>query len=362
MFECILFPQKYTSKLGVNWRKIMIANTHTFKAIKGNQAGKSFYISMCSLKQVAKLFTFNDVDIPAEQRAQRTLRKARIPRIRDYILTNLDDYTFSSITVSVDGQIKFQPSSQDIDLGRISISQDATILINDGQHRVTAIKEAIEENPQLGKDNISVVFFEDLNLKKSQQMFADLNKHAVKPTKSLGILYDRRNDFAIFVVEMTKNVKVFHNRIEMEKTSISNRSTKFFTLNGVEIATRNIFNKHKNLKDHEKEVIVDFWNTVAKNIPEWTLVMNNKVTPAELRKEFVHANTNMLEAIALAGNQLIKKFPDNWMRKLAGLQKIDWSRTNPEWDGKIIIHGKMTKTKSGMIAAAKIIEKYCGVN
>lgn len=337
----------------------MSANMHIFEAIRGRQAGDDFYIAMCTLKSVAKLFTFKDADIPPEHRAQRTLRKSRIPRIRDYILQNVNDYTFSSITVSVDGKIRFNPISKNSNMGTISISQDAAILINDGQHRAAAIKEAVENNHDLGRDKISVVFFEDLNLEKSQQMFADLNKHAVKPTKSLGILYDRRNDFAIFVVDMTKDVSAFRNRTEMEKTSISNRSTKFFTLSGIEIATKNLLGKDKNLKDNEKKTAADFWNEIGKNIPEWALLIENKTTPYELRKNYVHANTNMLESIAIMGNRLIKKFPNNWRRKLAGLRNIDWSRTNPEWDGKIIIRGKMTKTKSGMNKAADILYRHC---
>ena len=313
----------------------MTINTHMFGAIRGRQADKNFYVGMCTLRSVSQLFTFKDANIPAEQRAQRTLCKARIPRIRDYVLQNTEDYTFSSITVSVDKRIKFNSIPQDKNrgLGTISISQDAQILINDGQHRVAAIKEALEENPELGNDEISVVFFEDLNLDKSQQMFADLNKHAVKPTKSLGILYDKRNDFATFVVEMVRSVKAFHNRIEIEKTSISNRSTKFFTLNGVARATENLLGKNKNLKDAERRLAVNFWNAVGENIPEWNLLIEKKVTPAELRREYVNANTNMLEAIAIAGNVLIKKYPKNWKSKLAGLQKINWRRNQSkvEW-------------------------------
>ena len=338
----------------------MEANNHTFEAIRGKQAGRDFYVTMCTLKSVAKLFTFNDADVPAEQRAQRILRKSRIPRIRDYILKYPEDYTFSSITVSVDGKISFQPVSKDWpNNGIISMSQDASILINDGQHRVAAIREAIEEESRFGHDKISVVFFEDLNLERSQQIFADLNKHAVKPTKSLGILYDRRSDFATFVVEMARTVKVFKGRIEMEKTSISNRQVKFFTLNGLALATRNLLNKDKYLNDAEKKLAVRFWNTVAKNIPQWLLLMERKITPAEMRSDFVHANTNMLEAIATAGNTLIKKFPDSWESKLAGFQRVDWYRTNPEWNGRIIINGKMTKTKAGMNDAAKILVRHC---
>ena len=336
-------------------------NTHTFKAIRGRQAGRSFYTAMCTLKSIAKIFTFNDADIPAEHRAQRTLRKSRIPRIRDYILQNPDDYTFSSITVSVDGRITFNPVSQGSGIGTISISQDAAILINDGQHRAAAIREAIQDDAGLGADEISVVFFEDTGLKKSQQMFADLNKHAVKPTKSLGILYDRRNDFSAFVVDMTRHVKAFHNRTEMEKTSISNRSTKFFTLNGVQEATRHLLGKNKNITDADKTLAIDFWNEVGKNISEWSLLVEKKVTPAELRRDYVHGNTNMLESIAIAGRVLVKKFPRSWKQKLKGLQDVDWGRTNPEWDDNILIRGKMTKTIRGMNKAAKILAKHCGV-
>ena len=167
------------------------------------------------------------------------------------------------------------------------------------------------------------------------------------------------NDFATFVVDMIKKVRVFNNRTEMEKTSISNRSTKFFTLSGLEIATKNLLGKNKNLTSSEKELAVDFWNTVTKNIPEWKLLTENKVTPAELRKDFVHANTNMLESIAISGHRITKKFPDTWKQRLGGLQNVDWGRTNSEWDGKIIIRGKMTKTKAGMNSAAKILERHC---
>ena len=336
-------------------------NTHTFEAIRGRQAGHEFYISMCTLKSVAKLFTFKDADIPEEQRAQRKIRKSRIPRIRDYILQNPEDYTFSSLTVSVDGKISFQPVSDGHpNMGTITMAQDSTILINDGQHRASAIKEAVEEEPELGRDKISVVFFEDLDLSQSQQMFADLNKHAVKPTKSLGILYDRRNDFASFVVDMSKQVPVFKGRTEMEKTSISNRSTKFFTLNALDLATKNLLGKKKNLTDKDRDVAVTFWTLVGKNIPEWTLLVERKVTPYELRQEYVHANTNMLEAIALAGSSLIKEFPHDWKRKTSGLRNVDWSRTNPEWEDKIMIKGKMTKRKEGMRLAATVIARHCG--
>ena len=70
-------------------------------------------------------------------------------------------------------------------MGSLSIPMEAQILINDGQHRRAAIEQAIAESSELGHDHISVLFFIDEGLKRSQQMFADLNKNAVRPSDSL---------------------------------------------------------------------------------------------------------------------------------------------------------------------------------
>lgn len=237
---------------------------------------------------------------------------------------------------------------------------DSKLLINDGQHRHTAIKAALKQKPELGIETISVVFFKDTNLKKTQQMFSDLNQNAVKPTRSLAILYDHRNKFSQFIVELVDIVDIFHNRTELEKTSISNRSTEFFTLNGIAEATRKILKTNNEPTKDEQKMIVSFWNEVARNIPEWNLLIKGKVTASSLRGNYVHAHTNLLNALGMTGRVLMDNFPDTWNQKLKGLQKIDWSRDNPVWDGSLILNGKMIKNKIGIINAANEILVYCG--
>ena len=293
-----ILHKKHTSKIST--KSINPAsNTMTYPAVRGIQAGKEFYVAMCTLKSVARFFSFVDSDIPPELRFQRTLRKNRIPDIKNYIKNNANDYVFSSITVSVDGDIKFIPSNIDNNLGRMVLSQNTTILINDGQHRASAIKDAVEEMSELGNDEISVVFFQDLGLEKSQQMFADLNKHAVKPTKSIGILYDRRNAYSVFVVNMVKNLQIFKNRTELEKNTLSNRTLKFFTLNGVTTSTALLLGKSKRLSKQDKNTAMDFWDSVSKNIPEWILLMTDEVPAYEIgtHNSVQSKYSNMLDLI-----------------------------------------------------------------
>ena len=106
----------------------------------------------------------------------------------------------------------------------------------------------------------------------------------------------------------------------------------------------------------------EFWDTVSKNIPEWNLLVEKKVSPYELRLNFVHAHTNILNALGLVGNILITKFPKEWKQKLKGLQKIDWARDSKIWGGKVVVEGRMIKQKAGINKAAEIILKECGIN
>src|SRR6266487_4250410 len=84
--------------------------TYTFPALRGIQAGREYYVAMCPLKLLPKIFLFDEGSLPPELRAQRTLNLARIPDITRYILENRHDYAFSAITTSIDGEVLFEPA------------------------------------------------------------------------------------------------------------------------------------------------------------------------------------------------------------------------------------------------------------
>ena len=179
-----------------------------FPAVKGVQANRNYYVSMVPLDVMSKVFQFADEELPPELRSQRILNKSRIPEIRDYILCNPENYVFSALTVSVDGEICFEPASDALSqVGTIQIPMTSRFLINDGQHRKAAISEAIKMNPALKHEHISVVFYQDEGLSRSQQMFSDLNRFAIKPTKSINILYNTREESSVIAKKVIDDVK-----------------------------------------------------------------------------------------------------------------------------------------------------------
>src|SRR5262245_8276800 len=294
---------------------------YEFAALRGRQAGREYYIAMSPMKLLPKLFVFDEEELKPEFRAQRKLNQARVPEMARYVVQNPREYVFSSITASIDGKPEFIPTPEKgitSHLGGLRIPMDAKLVINDGQHRRAAIEEALKERPELGDETISVVFFVDAGLKRSQQMFADLNKHAVRPTKSLGILYDHRDSLSQLARSLITAVPFFKGLTETEKTTISNRSIKLFTLSGIYQGTRALLNKFKSARitPQEEELAIDFWIQVGRLIPEWELAQEKKVSAAELRRDFIHAHALALHALGLAGQSLIAAQPKKWKHRL----------------------------------------------
>lgn len=339
---------------------------HTFPAARGLQAGRPCYVAMCPLRLIPKLFLFDGDEVPPELRAQRTLNRSRIPEIASYLIDNTQSYTLSAITASVDAQVSFEPSTDTglgQNLGQLRIPMDARILINDGQHRRAAIEQAINESPELGYDNIPVLFFIDEGLQRSQQMFADLNKHAVRPSDSISTLYDLRDTVAELARTMAQRVNAFSRLTELEKSSISNRSTKLFTLSAIKNASKSLLSKgkHDPIEDNEKQLAADYWTEVAANMPDWQLAMEKRVSTAELREQYIHAHAVMLQAMGDIGAGLIARPAAQWKKVLKGLRGIDWARSNPAWEGRAMHHGRISKARTSVILTVNYIKAQLGI-
>ncbi|SHK65278.1 DNA sulfur modification protein DndB [Marinobacter antarcticus] len=339
---------------------------HSFPAARGMQAGRPCYVAMCPMRLIPKIFVFDEEEVPAELRAQRTLNRTRIPEIVEYLVNNPTGYTISAITASIDGKVTFQPSADTgpgSNLGVLSVPMDVRILINDGQHRRAAIEQAIAESPELSYDNIPVLFFIDEGLTHSQQMFADLNKHAVRPSDSISTLYDHRDAISELARSMIKRVEIFSKLTEMEKSSISNRSTKLFTLSAIKNSTKALLLKGKGdgVDEEEKDLAAAYWNEVTLHVADWQLALDKKVATSELREQYVHAHGVMLQAMGQIGADLLVKPRNQWAGILKGLKDIDWARANPDWEGRAMHHGRISKARSSVVRTGNYIKHKLGL-
>lgn len=325
----------------------MSSAAFVFPAVRGTQAQREYYISMVPLEVMAKIFQFADEELPPEVRSQRILNKTRIPEIRDYILSNPESYVFSALTVSVDGSMEFQSISDATpQVGTISISMTSRFLINDGQHRRAAIAEAIKMNPALKNEHISVVFYKDEGLLRSQQMFSDLNRYAIKPTKSINILFNSREESSIIAKRVIEEVEIFKGLVEKERTAISNRSKALFTLSAICTATNELLAGSSLPLQTKVDIVKEFWSAVGEHIKEWNDVKSGVLKSADVRKDFICSLSITLVALGYAGNALIQAYPDTWQKHLEKLDKVDWKKSNPQWENLVFVNGRVAANRS----------------
>lgn len=339
---------------------------YTFPAIKGRQANRDYFIIMCPLKILSKLFLFNEEDLPPEHRAQRILNKTRIPEMATYILNNPNDYVFSSVTASIDGEFDFTPINKNFDekIGVLKVSMDSRLLINDGQHRRAAIEEAIKASPELGDETISVVLFIDEGLKRSQQIFADLNKHAVNVSKSIGILYDSRDPIAMLTKGLLEENKYLENYTDKENPSLSKFSPKLFTLSSINETNKKLVNKI-NVSDSKNSTFVnEFWDVLCENMKEWQFVFKKELSPHRFRSDYINSNGVVLEALGIVANYLYKNNPNDWKEILSNVKNIDWHRTNLEdWQHRVIgPNGRIVKSVTYVRLTSNLIKTKLGLS
>ena len=333
--------------------------TLSFPVIRGLQARREYYVAMWTLRMLRQISIFDEDELPPELRVQRTLNKGRIPEIADYIIDNPDDYTFSALTVSIDSEVSFDPLPGQDKLGLLHVPMEARFIINDGQHRRAAIIEALEQRPELAHETIAVVFFLDIGLERCQQMFADLNRHAIRPSRSLGLLYDHRNDKAKLAKLVVMKSEVFRDIVDMERSSLAKRSRKLFTLSAFYNACGDLVQGLATGElSEDADLARSYWEAVAKQFPAWSQVKSGRMPSSEVREGFIHSHGIALQALGKAGNALLTEHPKHWKKRLENLKKIDWSRSNAKvWEGRALIGGKVSKVTMNVILTTNVIKQ-----
>lgn len=334
--------------------------SYRFPAVRGIQAGREYYISMVPLRLLPRLFPADDEIILPEYRAQRRINEVRIPEIKRYILDNRDTYVFSALSASIDGDFRFVSFSAD-DLGVLEVDMQSTFLINDGQHRKAAIEAAMKEDSTLCNETISVVFFRDDGLAHSQQMFTDLNKHAVKTSNSLSTLYDTRDALAVATKNVIETIEFFQRYTDKERDILGKNSSNLFTLNTIYKANQKILHG-TTCSEEDVAFLIEYWKCVASNIIEWQEVMNKSLTKKTLREDYIITLSITMTALGKLGRYFYDRPDISMVDCLKKLSDVNWSRKNKRWINKTIReNGKVLNSDEAVTLTCDEIKRIIGI-
>lgn len=331
--------------------------TYKFPVVRGVQAQKEYYIAMVPLKMLVKLFPNEDEYVLPEYRAQRKLNESRIPVISRYITENRNSYVFSALAASIDGKFKFIENDFGKDTGILEISMDARFLINDGQHRKAAILDALNEDMSLGDETISVVLYEDQGLARSQQIFTDLNKHAVKTSNSISELYDSRDPLAVINREVIMQVKFLNDYTDKEKDILGKYSSSLFTLNTFYSANKRIAGGTE-YDERLQDFLINYWQYLTDHVAQWQELVSHEISKKDLREKYIITQNVVIQAFGIIGNFFYTHSGCNMKKHLCIIEQIDWRRNSPVWKSRVIrSDGKIMTSNKAIYLTANQIKK-----
>ena len=226
---------------------------------------------------------------------------------------------------------------------------------------LTAIEAALQNDETLGDETIPIVVFRDEGLERSQQMFTDLNKHAVKTSNSLSTLYDSRDEISKATKEVIESVPFFRRYTDKERDILGKNSSKLFTISTIYKANKKIIHSDS-CNEEDVEFLKKYWGMVCANITEWQMVMEKGLTKKDLKENYIVT----LAVVIAAFGRLGRYFYDNRDVEMNGfipkLCDIDWSRTNDEWIGRVIRpNGKVLGSDEAVTLICNQIKQTIGI-
>lgn len=214
---------------------------------------------------------------------QRYIKRNRGREIKDYLL-NQQQRFFNSLIVAVyegdptwyditsiesNNLLDTEDIPEDVvaGIGILSLNGEEKLFTLDGQHRLIGIKEAIVENPELGEEELSIIFIAhrtDLEgVERSRRLFTTLNKNAVRVSKGEIITLDEDDTMAITVRRLVSENSMFtEDRILNNTTDNIPKSNQtclttignLYDLLGILFTKVSIISKKKRPSDRKKEL------------------------------------------------------------------------------------------------------------
>lgn len=166
------------------------------------------------------------------ERIQRQLNGSHATDISAYLCTDRQRFfnalvvgvyggepQFGTMHVTFNSETGWKPLTEleevelQASIGLLQFEGSEHLFAIDGQHRVAGIKKAIKENPELGEEEIAVIFVGHAKtpdgLARTRRLFTTLNKAAKRVSTADIVLLDEDNSFAITVRRLVNEFEAF---------------------------------------------------------------------------------------------------------------------------------------------------------
>ena len=218
---------------------------------------------------------------------------------------------------------------------------------------------ALKEDMSLENETISIVFYADKGLRRSQQIFTDLNKNAVRTSNSISELYDSRDEMAVITRNVIWNNDFLNAYTDKEKDILGKYSSSLFTLNTFYTANKTIVGR--TIKKDTEKFLLNYWNNIVEHMVQWQELQHREITKVDLRESYIATQSIVIQALGRIGNYYISH--QNEMKNgLRDLEKVNWSRSAKQWYMRAVgKNGRIITSKRAALLISNVIKKELGI-
>ena len=258
------------------------------------------------------------------------------------------------------------------------------LYVTDGQHRLEALRQVVQEKPEMAEDSIGVTIVEEDDIDKVHQDFYDAAQTAPL-SRSLLVEYDGREPLNALTRYTSTHTNVLRGRIE-KIGSVGKNSLMLFTTNQIKQGIYQLLvgdwslyasaiQKQANqilapAQELWQRRIVNFLDEFTLHNPEWKEVSDKPLETGlstdipSFRQNCLHFSGGGLLVLGGVGHAILKVGePDGTLsadqkEMIAELASLDWSRHGELWRGYLVgPQGNITPHKNHIaLAVAKVKE------
>ena len=352
-----------------------------------SQAGRNFISSSLPVPMLLSMARRDSVgrkDDPALHR-NRPLSTAHVREISEYLRT---EPRYLVPPIMLNSAVRLQTfiveAPVPTKLCYFVLPPEEYLYVTDGQHRLEAIRQALQETPRMRDDSVGVTIVEEADIDKVHQDFYDAAQ-AAPLAKALLVEFDGREPLNALTRHVGANALILHGRVE-KIGSVGKNSLMLFTTNQVKQAIYQLLVGDWSLyasaiqkqaqqilepaQELWQERVMNFLDEFALCNLQWKQVIDNpleagtSVDIPRLRQNYLHFSGGGLLVLGGVGHAILddggsdSTLTDRQKGLISSLADIDWSRMGELWQGYLVgPQGNIAPHKSHIaLAVAKVKE------
>ncbi len=295
-------------------------------ALKAKMGDWQYYVTVMKLGKIARecrladeIHANKDLDALIQRELQDRVQKEMVP----YLLNEPQRFYGALVVAVYGGEPEFSPvrvaEHELIDdreratygFGLLRFDGSQVYYALDGQHRLKSIQEAISRNPDLAREEISVIILkhEDTveGLRRTRRLFSTLNRRAKPTSTGMNIAIDEDDAIAIVSRRLVKENEIIKGLV---LTKLGTKQIGISKLNDPYITTLSVFyetnetllaayddgldinQNFKQFRPSEDDLdayyyfLEGIWMRLLEKCPGFDSVLKGKKKPGDIRKRF----------------------------------------------------------------------------